>query len=150
MLQELWDTLRPQDPKPEKITKKWIDIGFQGQDPSTDFRGTGLKGLEMLYEIAVTNQRYTDLSQKMYAHSTCSETWFFFAVTGINITKRLFGSLKYERDQVVTVQLEDEILKWLSFKKINVEVQFTQQLFDSLMTFLYANIFENFTEEWVR
>lgn len=56
----------------------------------------------------------------MYKHSQNEETWFFFAVTGINITKRLFGSLKYEKDQVVTVELENEILEWMSLKEIQL------------------------------
>lgn len=28
-----------------RITKQWGDIGFQGEDPKTDFRGMGLLGL---------------------------------------------------------------------------------------------------------
>jgi hypothetical protein len=29
----------------ERISKDWQDIGFQGKDPATDFRGTGYLGL---------------------------------------------------------------------------------------------------------
>ena len=31
-----------------RITKKWGQIGFQGTDPATEFRGMGLLGLHCL------------------------------------------------------------------------------------------------------
>jgi len=44
-LQKLWDTLKPEEKLQERVTKKWIDIGFQGADPATDFRVSGILGL---------------------------------------------------------------------------------------------------------
>jgi hypothetical protein len=35
----------PETPRSDRITKQWIDIGFQGSNPVTDLRGTGLLGL---------------------------------------------------------------------------------------------------------
>ena len=32
----------------ERISKQWQDIGFQGNNPATDFRGMGLLGLKSL------------------------------------------------------------------------------------------------------
>ncbi len=32
----------------QRITKQWQDIGFQGDDPGTDFRGMGMLGLHNL------------------------------------------------------------------------------------------------------
>ena len=46
MLMQLWGTLKPQEELGERISKKWIDVGFQGNDPATDFRGSGLLGLK--------------------------------------------------------------------------------------------------------
>ena len=37
--------MNPQDLGESLKTLKWIDIGFQAEDPTTDFRGTGLLGL---------------------------------------------------------------------------------------------------------
>ena len=34
-----------------RITDQWIEIGFQGKDPSTDFRGAGMLGLEQLLAL---------------------------------------------------------------------------------------------------
>lgn len=35
-----------------RITKQWGDIGFQGDDPKTDFRGMGMLGLINLVWVA--------------------------------------------------------------------------------------------------
>jgi hypothetical protein len=43
---EVWHGLKGKDDiLDSKISKRWSDIGFQGTDPSTDFRGMGLLGL---------------------------------------------------------------------------------------------------------
>ena len=31
-----------------RISKQWSEIGFQGNDPATDFRGMGILGLKCL------------------------------------------------------------------------------------------------------
>ena len=37
----------------DRITPQWQDIGFQGNNPATDFRGMGLLGLQaLLYPIS--------------------------------------------------------------------------------------------------
>lgn len=42
---QLWKELRPDTPLTARISKQWCEIGFQGNDPKTDFRGMGLLGL---------------------------------------------------------------------------------------------------------
>jgi len=34
--------MMPDTPLEERITKQWGDLGFQGKDPQTDFRGMGM------------------------------------------------------------------------------------------------------------
>ena len=41
----LWENLRPGEELKDRKTGQWIDIGFQGKDPKTDFRGAGILGL---------------------------------------------------------------------------------------------------------
>jgi hypothetical protein len=31
-----------------RLSKQWTDVGFQGDDPKTDFRGMGMLGLNQL------------------------------------------------------------------------------------------------------
>ena len=92
MLMSLWNTLKPNEELDNRLSRKWIDIGFQGQDPATDFRGSGLLGLKQLVSLCI-DQRHSKKALEMYAASQVLEQWFFFAVTGINITQRLLNSL---------------------------------------------------------
>ena len=47
---QLWKSLQPNTPLESRITKQWQDIGFQGNNPATDFRGMGILSLHcMLY-----------------------------------------------------------------------------------------------------
>ena len=53
----LWKTLKPTEELTDRLSRQWIDIGFQGMDPATDFRGSGLTGLKQLHRL-VTDSRY--------------------------------------------------------------------------------------------
>ncbi len=49
MLFDVWKGLKGKDDELNaQVTKRWSEIGFQGNDPSTDFRGMGMLGLENL------------------------------------------------------------------------------------------------------
>uniref|UniRef100_A0A3B1IR46 ELMO/CED-12 domain containing 1 n=1 Tax=Astyanax mexicanus TaxID=7994 RepID=A0A3B1IR46_ASTMX len=52
MLMQLWKALRPESALTGRISKQWCEIGFQGSDPKTDFRGMGLLGLHNLLYFA--------------------------------------------------------------------------------------------------
>lgn len=39
---QLWNLMMRDTPLEERITKQWGDLGFQGKDPQTDFRGMGM------------------------------------------------------------------------------------------------------------
>merc|ERR1719259_1454652 len=47
-LLQLWTLLKPDTPLHKRVTKQWQTIGFQGEDPKTDFRGMGMLGLSNL------------------------------------------------------------------------------------------------------
>jgi hypothetical protein len=47
-LMRLWSALQPGVDLEARRTKQWQAIGFQGDDPKTDFRGMGMLGLENL------------------------------------------------------------------------------------------------------
>ena len=100
------------------MTKKWIDIGFQGADPATDFRGSGILGLDQLLSIT-TESAYKTKALDMYRLSTIEEHWYFFAVTGINITQKLINTLKDSKDQVYRIDIEGPI--FAHFKKASEE-----------------------------
>ena len=45
---KLWRLLSPDTVLQSRVSKQWADIGFQGDDPATDFRGMGLLSLHNL------------------------------------------------------------------------------------------------------
>ena len=54
---EIWNVFNPfnhlQENYPDGYKGRfWIDIGFQGEEPETDFRGSGRLGLSMLHDFA--------------------------------------------------------------------------------------------------
>ncbi|KAK6099721.1 hypothetical protein MT418_001110 [Batrachochytrium dendrobatidis] len=66
-----------------KISLDWQQIGFQGQDPATDFRGMGVLALDDLYFLCKNRPK---LARKLLITSQSDLSWFPFAVAGINIT----------------------------------------------------------------
>uniref|UniRef100_M4ACX9 ELMO/CED-12 domain containing 1 n=1 Tax=Xiphophorus maculatus TaxID=8083 RepID=M4ACX9_XIPMA len=90
MLMKLWKELRPDTPLTGRISKQWCEIGFQGNDPKTDFRGMGLLGLQNLlyfaeHDRAAALQMLQDSLQPKHKYS--------FAIVGINITDLAYSLL---------------------------------------------------------
>ena len=65
MLMTLWSTLKPNETLDARLSKQWIDIGFQGMDPVTDFRGSGLLGLKQLSKLC-THTKTKSKALSMY------------------------------------------------------------------------------------
>ena len=56
-LLELWSLLMPARELESRVSNSWKDIGFQGDDPKTDFRGMGILGLENLQYVFFFNSK---------------------------------------------------------------------------------------------
>ncbi|GMT03990.1 hypothetical protein PENTCL1PPCAC_26164, partial [Pristionchus entomophagus] len=83
LLTQLWDLLNPSDPIDGMKSKRWGEIGFQGSDPSTDFRGMGVLSLhQLIYFI----QKEPDTTRAILCLSHHPTIGFPFAVAGINFT----------------------------------------------------------------
>ncbi|XP_069496754.1 ELMO domain-containing protein 1 isoform X2 [Ambystoma mexicanum] len=112
MLLKLWKSLKPGVPLQSRISKQWCEIGFQGDDPKTDFRGMGLLGLHnLLYfaerDTAAALQVLSDSLQPRSREFTKEERskseWekkkfdkaigYSFAIVGINITDLAYNLL---------------------------------------------------------
>lgn len=90
-LQRLWDNLMPHEKLEGRITKQWQDIGFQGDDPKTDFRGMGMLGLENL--LFFSNE-YKGAATHVLSHSNHPQYGYAFAIVGINLTSMAWQLLK--------------------------------------------------------
>lgn len=90
-LTRLWEALQPNVELESRISKQWKDIGFQGDDPKTDFRGMGLLGLDNLVFFA---EEYGEAAKHVLSHSLHPQFGYSFAIVGINITSMAYDLLK--------------------------------------------------------
>uniref|UniRef100_A0A1D1YY16 ELMO domain-containing protein A n=1 Tax=Anthurium amnicola TaxID=1678845 RepID=A0A1D1YY16_9ARAE len=84
-LKELWKLAYPDRELPPLKSELWKEMGWQGSDPSTDFRGGGFISLENLIYFA---RNYPDSFQKLlHKQEGKRADWEYpFAVAGINIS----------------------------------------------------------------
>ena len=89
-LENVWNGLRPGvRRRGGRLSLDWQEIGFQGEDPATDFRGMGLLGL-MNLEYLACEQR--DIASYVLARQATHG--LFFAITGINVTAYVMNLLE--------------------------------------------------------
>lgn len=91
-LRALWHAAFPEVELRDLISDQWKEMGWQGKDPSTDFRGGGFISVENLLYFAKTYpQSFQDLLRKLEGNRA---TWEYpFAVAGVNITFMLIQML---------------------------------------------------------
>lgn len=89
LIQETWSNLYPSAQVPSIPSEQWSRLGFQGTDPSTDFRAMGLHGLRQLHDYS-SRPDGTEVLQ----HSLEESKWFPFAVVSINISAFQLDLLK--------------------------------------------------------
>ncbi|XP_058225437.1 uncharacterized protein LOC131334442 isoform X1 [Rhododendron vialii] len=98
-LKALWNASFPEEKLRGFISEQWKEMGWQGKDPSTDFRGGGLISLENLLYFARNFQKsFQDLLRKQVGDRAMWE--YPFAVAGVNITFMLIQMLDLEADSV--------------------------------------------------
>ncbi len=100
LLESLWSNMKPNVRRTSKhvVSPDWLALGFQGNDPTTDFRSLGLLGL---YQLV-----YFSLHRTQTAHMVLQDLskpgskYYPFAVIGINISKfvmELFTEFRLHR-----------------------------------------------------
>ncbi|KAG8457359.1 hypothetical protein KFE25_014088 [Diacronema lutheri] len=93
-LEALWDALQPGRARDGgRISKSWGDIGFQGSDPTTDFRGMGFFALLSLLHTARAHPAFCARHVRTYMTPGNELTYFPFAITSINVTGWLLDML---------------------------------------------------------
>ena len=89
LLERLWSALRPNIKRSGRISDDWEDIGFQGNNPATDFRGNGILGLLNLVYFAENHSKFAIqiINDAGYTNDRSqSQEWYMMAVAGINMT----------------------------------------------------------------
>ncbi|CAA7396244.1 unnamed protein product [Spirodela intermedia] len=92
-LKSLWYATYPDQELHGLISDQWKEMGWQGRDPSTDFRGAGFISLENLLFFAKTfSVSFQRLLNKAGGKRA---TWEYpFAVAGVNITFMIMQMLQ--------------------------------------------------------
>ncbi|XP_043724954.1 ELMO domain-containing protein A-like isoform X2 [Telopea speciosissima] len=91
-LRALWHAAFPEEELCGLISEQWKEMGWQGKDPSTDFRGGGFISLENLLFFARNySKSFQNLLQKQEGVRSMWE--YPFAVAGVNITFMLIQIL---------------------------------------------------------
>ncbi|KAL2991362.1 hypothetical protein AAZX31_11G254500 [Glycine max] len=84
-LRALWSASFPDQELQSLISDQWKEMGWQGRDPSTDFRGAGFISLENLLFFAKTFS--TSFQRLLKKQGGKGAVWEYpFAVAGVNIT----------------------------------------------------------------
>eukprot|EP00246_Nothoceros_aenigmaticus_P018725 TRINITY_DN993_c0_g1_i5.p1 TRINITY_DN993_c0_g1~~TRINITY_DN993_c0_g1_i5.p1 ORF type:complete len:259 (+),score=42.43 TRINITY_DN993_c0_g1_i5:431-1207(+) len=91
-LRTLWEVAYPNRDLQGLVSEQWKDMGWQGTDPSTDFRGGGFVSLENLLFFA---GRFPGSFQRLLNKEEGKRaTWEYpFAVAGLNISFMLIQML---------------------------------------------------------
>ncbi|XP_040955471.1 uncharacterized protein [Gossypium hirsutum] len=96
-LRALWNAVFPEEELHGLISEQWKEMGWQGKDPSTDFRGGGFISLEnLLFFARHFPKSFKDLLWKQEGDRSAWE--YPFAVAGVNITFMLIQMLDLEAD----------------------------------------------------
>ncbi|KAG6557379.1 hypothetical protein Mapa_001309 [Marchantia paleacea] len=91
-LKSLWRAAFANRELPGLVCEEWKEMGWQGNDPSTDFRGGGYVSLENLLFLAHKFPR--SFQRLLHKQEGKRATWEYpFAVAGLNITFMLIQML---------------------------------------------------------
>ncbi|XP_039242319.1 ELMO domain-containing protein 3 isoform X1 [Pipra filicauda] len=74
----------------------WEELGFQGVDPGTDLRGTGMLGLMQIL-FFVLDSRTLSLAREIFQLSQHETQNFPFCIMSVNITRIVIQALREER-----------------------------------------------------
>ncbi|VFQ67473.1 unnamed protein product [Cuscuta campestris] len=101
-LKQLWKLAYPKRELPSLKSELWKDMGWQGCDPSSDFRGGGYISLEnLIYFAKAYPESFQNLLQKR--NGKRSEWEYPFAVAGINISFMLVQMLDLQSGKPTTL-----------------------------------------------
>ncbi|KAK8961378.1 hypothetical protein KSP40_PGU005217 [Platanthera guangdongensis] len=91
-LKALWKASFPETGLKGLVSEQWKDMGWQGPNPSTDFRGCGVVSLENLLFFARTYP--ASFRRILFKQEGMRAAWEYpFAVAGINISFMLIRML---------------------------------------------------------
>ena len=139
LLDRFWTNMRPGIRK--ESGKDWGEVGFQGKDPCSDFRGMGLLGLQQLVFISCQ-----PIALDILRNAEHPVRYYPFACTGINISAFIIELIKETR-------LHSSLLQSLEAGAMSISVDDNKS--GGLLTLgcnaihsIYCEIFALFSATW--
>ncbi|AQK42399.1 ELMO domain-containing protein 2, mRNA [Zea mays] len=133
-LRALWNASFPDTELTSLVSEQWKDMGWQGVNPATDFRGCGFVSLENLLFFARTYP--ASFKRLMLKQQGMRTTWEYpFAVAGVNISYMLIQLLELN-------SVRPKSLPGINFIKVLTE---HEDAFDVL----YCIAFEMMDAQWL-
>ncbi|KAK4255482.1 hypothetical protein QN277_008480 [Acacia crassicarpa] len=133
-LRALWQCAFPDVALNGLVSDQWKDMGWQGPNPSTDFRGCGFISLENLLFFARTYP--ASFHRLLFKQDGHRATWEYpFAVAGINVSFMLIKMLDL-------CSVKPRCLPGINFVKLLEE---DEEAFD----ILYCIAFEMMDAQWL-
>ena len=132
LLERFWQLCFGGETPFERRTKRWTDVGFQGPDPGTDFRGAGVQGLRHLVYFA--QNRADDFK-------SANQSGYPLAIAGLNVTMMIYSCLGW------------------GFKKVEISNGSKRTLYQYLFSqddrgdrfeMLYCRVMQLLDAEWKR
>ncbi|OON20498.1 protein, SNF2 family [Opisthorchis viverrini] len=90
-LVQLWNDLAPVEQNADPASRRWSLIGFQTDNPYTDFRGMGILSLK---NMVYFSSHHTKLARSLLSASNHPQHWYPFAILAINVTEMLYVFLE--------------------------------------------------------
>jgi hypothetical protein len=136
----------------------WMELGFQGSDPSTDFRGMGILGLTQLlyfsqYKTVKARAILNDFSTKpTTGDSSTNGCYFPFAIIGINITRFLLEIVEEKRVHDILIEHlgHTVCLNTQAYHILPSDDEVCMEFGMKIIHEVYCTIFEEFYTEYVR
>ncbi len=97
-LMQLWKICVPDEALQSRKSQQWKQLGFQGVDPATDFRGVGIFGLRnILYFASTYPTHFQNMLRPTIPHNKASNDFsaYPFMIASFNITMLLFDMMGF-------------------------------------------------------
>ena len=132
------------------VSEEWGELGFQGKDPSTDFRGMGMLAANQL--LFFSEKRQTT-AIRILTESMHPVRYFPFAVVGINISKFIMDLLEETRLHAYIFAHLDKIYLNESFSLEHgpsANARIVHRIIFEHINDIYCDVFELFIAKWIQ
>lgn len=149
-LESFWSNMKPNIRRNGgMVSDDWGELGFQGRDPTTDFRGMGMLGLVQLTHFS---KKFNSKAQIILRSSMHPRRFYPFAATGINITKFVLDLLEQTRLHRFLFHALDSVIVHddsVTNTDRSIDDDHIQFCCDSIHD-IYCDVFYAFHVEWER